>query len=85
MVTGKMYGPSRTGSGIVDADALCNSLRNLPVEAAFVQVSAKRYSSMAVPSGIPHFFISIPDFGAACAFVFECDDRVVSNPVAASL
>jgi hypothetical protein len=78
-----MYGPSRTGSGIADADALCSSLRNLPVEAAFVQVSATRYSSMAVPSEIPRFCISTP--GAACAFVIECDDRVVSNPVAASL
>jgi hypothetical protein len=80
-----MYGPSRTGSGIADADALCSSLRNLPVEAAFVQVSAKTYSSMAVPSETPRFFTSTPDFGAACAFVIECDDRVVSNPVAASL
>lgn len=33
-----MYGPARTVSGVADADALCSSLRNLPVEAAFAQV-----------------------------------------------
>ncbi|GAQ89595.1 hypothetical protein KFL_005400050 [Klebsormidium nitens] len=73
-----MYGPSRTVSGVADVDALSSSLKGLPVEAAFTQVT--NYLRLHREQAKDFFRICFP---VLLQRIFGFEDHPTGGPVAA--